>query len=103
MPFSADAAAPASDQPIAPPCLAMRVFRPPLPARVQTRDGHPDRLAARGIAGRVTHYAGPWRGSGDWWTPDAWARDEWDVALDGLGLFRIYMVGEQWYVGGCYD
>ena len=25
--------------------------------------------------------AGPWRSSGDWWDREAWARDEWDIAL----------------------
>jgi protein ImuB len=37
----------------------------------------------------VTHCAGPWRSSGDWWTPHPWSRDEWDVELSNRGLYVL--------------
>lgn len=67
---------------VASPSMALRVFRPPLPARVTLREGAPVFVAASGIRGHVVDRAGPWRASGDWWDV-AWSREEWDVALGG--------------------
>ncbi|HYP12432.1 MAG TPA: hypothetical protein VEQ63_00790, partial [Bryobacteraceae bacterium] len=84
--------------------LAIRLFRPPLPAEVTLARGRPIRIRSRVAAGVVTAYAGPWRISGDWWTPATWARDEWDVQIDSGALFRIYNEGlKGWYVEGSYD
>jgi protein ImuB len=63
------------------PTTALRVFRPPLPATVETHAGHPVRVFAFGVHGDVVTAAGPWRTSGDWWRDDAWSHDEWDVEL----------------------
>jgi len=66
-------------------CLGFRVFRPPLRAIVQADRGYPTQISAwganRSVHGRVVRMAGPWRTTGDWWRTDAWARDEWDVAV----------------------
>jgi protein ImuB len=66
--------------------LGFRVFRPPLRALVQTEHGHPREVSAwdknRSVYGKVVDLAGPWRTTGDWWRSDAWARDEWDVAIE---------------------
>ncbi len=53
------------------PLLALRLFRPPRAARVETRDGRPRRVAGDGIRGTVVWLAGPWRSSGDWWQQPA--------------------------------
>ena len=67
--------------------------------------------------GKVVGAAGPWRTSGEWWRRDAWARDEWDVAIEcrgqrsGVGgqrldvLYRIYreLSSGTWFVEGVYD
>jgi protein ImuB len=92
-----------------------RIFRPAWTASVQTAGGQPRRLDARAqslrkLSGKIIRAAGPWRGSGDWWRPDVWARDEWDVSLIDASsgdevLCRIYrdLISEQWYVAGIYD
>jgi protein ImuB len=49
---------------------ALRRCRQPVPARVAVADGRPVRVTTdrRGFAGgAVTHCAGPWRTSGEWW------------------------------------
>lgn len=85
--------------------LALRRFRPPRPARVEERDGRPHLILAQGVRGRVTELSGPWRISGDWWSPDAYAREEFDVALADGGLYRIYrdLARGGWFVAGTYD
>jgi protein ImuB len=56
------------------PCMALRIFRPPLPAIVEVRDGRPVHLAfaahavpAFKVASDIIWTAGPWRTSGAWW------------------------------------
>ena len=85
--------------------FALRIYRPPLLANVQAQEGRPVRIAARGVQGKALALAGPWRISGDWWTPDPWARDEWDVALSDGALYRIYFErpAGRWFVEGSYD
>ncbi len=85
--------------------IALRMYRPARAARVQTENGYPVRVAARGVHGRVLEAAGPWRTSGDWWREDAWSRDEWDLALSDGALYRIFRdrVSGEWFVEGAYD
>lgn len=92
--------------PAAPPVtMAFRIFRPPLPASVTTPAGAPLQVQAQGIRGRVLTAAGPWRTSGDWWRADAWARDEWDIALNDGGVYRICCdhASGRWHIEGTYD
>ena len=103
-------------RPFGPFLLGFRVFRPPLRAEVEAADGWPARvksqMAGRSIRGKVIRLAGPWRTSGDWWSEDGWARDEWDVAVavseaspDKGTLYRIYrdLRSNSWFVEGIYD
>jgi protein ImuB len=83
--------------------LVMRAIRPPRAARVQMASGQPVHVQADGVRGHVTAAAGPWRTSGDWWTNDPWARDEWDIALNDGALYRIYSEQGRWFVEGSYD
>jgi protein ImuB len=113
--------------------LGLRIFRPPLSATVELRDGRPSRIFARGpgaIRGEIVASAGPWRTSGDWWRGSAWAQDEWDVEVRSLvrrprtivgslypgsqqiatngsrtALYRIYrdLHSGEWFVRGSYD
>src|SRR5581483_843709 len=94
----------------APPVMGFRNFRPAWRADVRTNQRMPIRVRARSeetsnrIRGDVVCASGPWRGSGDWWRADVWARDEWDVAVldsksqEGEVLCRIYrdLTNEQW-------
>ena len=86
-----------------PPYLSFRMYRPPRMARVTLASGQPSFLAAEGIRGRILERAGPWRTSGDWWTGQAWSRDEWDIALSDGALYRIYCELRGWFVEGSYD
>ena len=47
--------------------------------------------------------AGPWRASGDWWTPSPWDREEWDVELSDGGLYRVFRSLREWFLEGVYD
>ncbi|HTX39212.1 MAG TPA: hypothetical protein VME43_29510 [Bryobacteraceae bacterium] len=85
------------------PRLTLRLFRPPRPARVSLAEGHPSFIAAPNIRGKVMDLAGPWRTSGDWWTAEAWSRDEWDIALSDGILYRLYCSPAGWFVEGAYD
>jgi protein ImuB len=85
------------------PRLALRIFRPARAARVALAAGQPSFVMADGVRGKVLDLAGPWRTSGDWWTPDAWQRDEWDIALSDCALYRLYCAPRGWFVEGTYD
>ena len=90
---------------------ALRMFRPPLRAAVTLENGelaHVICAKKKEVQGSVLWKAGPWRSSGDWWEREAWARDEWDIALqnaDGVVLYRLVhdLLGGGWFVEGTYD
>lgn len=100
-------AAPAAAGPSAGECLrlAMRLFRPALHARVRLAGCAPKAVTASCVKGNVLRCAGPWKISGEWWTPASWTREEWDVALDDGALYRIYceVPAREWYVQAVYD
>jgi protein ImuB len=117
------------------PCLvsALRRCRQPVPARVAVADGRPVRVTTdrRGFAGgTVTHCAGPWRTSGEWWLTDAsrnsqgstlnaqrgetsalrvetsgWNRDEWDVSLSDGAVYRVFRDrdADRWFIDAIVD
>jgi protein ImuB len=88
--------------------MVLRLFRPPLHAKVEVQRGQPVRVAFLQQRGVVIACAGPWRTSGEWWTNDGWRRDEWDVAVqakDSIALYRLYrdLNSGDWFVYGSYD
>jgi protein ImuB len=85
--------------------LVIRLFRPALAARVRLVELAPKDVVASGVKGTVVRSAGPWKTCGEWWAHTAWSREEWDVALDDGGLYRIYQESETsaWFVQGVYD
>ncbi len=90
---------------------ALRMFRPPLRANVTWENGELAGVVCtkkKEVQGSVLWKAGPWRSSGDWWEREAWARDEWDIALqsnEGVALYRLVhdLLGGGWFVEGTYD
>jgi protein ImuB len=85
--------------------LVIRIFRPALEARVRLVEQAPKNVVAAGVKGAVVRSAGPWKTAGEWWADTAWSREEWDVALDDGGLYRIYQESQtqDWFVQGIYD
>ena len=90
---------------------ALRMFRPPLRAIVTMENGELVSVACskkKEVQGNVLWKAGPWRSSGDWWDREAWARDEWDIALQNAESVALYhlvhdLLGGGWFVEGTYD
>jgi protein ImuB len=90
--------------------LALRRFRPAVPARVEvSAEQSPVWIGFSRKKARVTHASGPWRNGGEWWdAAGEWMREEWDVnlALDGhTALYRIFrdLGTRSWFVEGMYD
>jgi protein ImuB len=99
----------------------MRIYRPPLPATLEFREGRPTFLSCEGVRRQILAFAGPWKRKGDWWSETAWEREEWDIEirtlrpkvrteLSGNGenetaLYRAYkdLRAERWFVEGIYD
>ena len=95
----------------------LRRFRIPLAACVAVDDGRPVRVSAGSGVGScaVEACTGPWRTSGHWWKPlsavdrqasaGRWSHDDWDVALRGGGVYRIYRdrMRGGWFVTGMMD
>ncbi|MBK8475929.1 MAG: DNA polymerase Y family protein [Opitutaceae bacterium] len=83
--------------------LVLRRFRPPWPARVQLADMRPFRLESRLVCGEVRAVQGPWRSSGEWWKPEGWAVETWQVELAEGGLYQLACTAEGWCVEGELD
>src|SRR5262245_34586267 len=85
------------------PCN-LRLYRPPLEATVQLRNQIPIWIAFHGVHGPIVTASGPWRTSGDWWRPNMWDREEWDIEVIDA-LYRIYydVHLDRWYAQGVYD
>jgi protein ImuB len=107
--FDADAASgPWAGAALPAPALALRALRPPRAIRVFGQDGKPERVEARerdGPHGHVMQCAGPWRLYGEWWGEAPFARDYFDVELEGGGVWRIYhdLDAGGWWADGAYD
>jgi protein ImuB len=100
---------------------AMRIYRPPLPATIEFKEGTPAFLACEGARRQILAFAGPWKRKGDWWSETPWAREEWDIAIRTLrpkvqaehayrsenetALYRVYkdLRAKRWFVEGIYD
>jgi protein ImuB len=90
---------------------ALRIFRPALGVIVTMQDGKPAHILCptnKAMQGEILWAAGPWRSSGDWWEQEGWARDEWDIAVQGeagIALYRLVRdrLGGRWFLEGTYD
>jgi protein ImuB len=90
---------------------ALRIFRPPVGVVVTMGDGNPAYISCpknKEMQGEILWAAGPWRSSGDWWEQEGWARDEWDIAVQGetgIALYRLVRdrLDGRWILEGTYD
>lgn len=91
------------------PKLGLRLFRPPLPAKVGLAEDVPAAVVWKGRQKKLMNALGPWRSSGSWWDKaDSWQRDEWDVEVRSHGSTALYRIfrdrrSGQWFVAGIYD
>jgi len=92
--------------------MALHVFRPPIPARVQLEGNRPIFVSFQDCSGKIVHASGPWRTSGHWWEEGPWQEDAWDLEIQfskesftTTGLYRFIYDGllEKWFVRGMYD
>jgi protein ImuB len=89
----------------------LRIFRPPVNVVVTMQDGKPAHINCsknKERQGKILWAAGPWRSSGDWWEQEGWARDEWDIAVQGeagIALYRLVRdrLAGRWILEGTYD
>jgi protein ImuB len=82
---------------------ALRRYRPPIPATVELISGKPARIQSQAINGKIDRLSGPWHSSGDWWHPDRWDIQEWDIELAQGGLYRLTLSAGSWAITGGYD
>jgi transposase InsO family protein len=92
----------------APSMMALRLFWPPLQARMELDGDHPNRLFSSQVRGKILFAAGPWRNSGGWWEEENWDREEWDVEIrtgKTTALYSLYhdLARDEWYLQGEYD
>jgi protein ImuB len=87
------------------PRFCLRRFRPPRFAQVLVVNRQPVRVMSPVLSGRVVMAKGPWRTSGEWWRQDVWNRDEWDLALESGGVYRMFQEIDsgRWFLEGTYD
>lgn len=95
---------PPEEPPVHPPLgPVLRRFRPPWPVRVRLLGGRPADLAGEGWAGSVRSARGPWFAGGDWWKPERWANETWQVELSTGELYQLARSGGEWRVEGILD
>jgi protein ImuB len=87
----------------APAPAALRLLTPPEPVDVECTAGLPDAVWWRGRRLALVHADGPERLSGDWWRPDAFARDYWRCATGAEGTLLLYREAGGWHLQGWYD
>ena len=85
--------------------LALRRFRPPVPANVELRGNQPAFVWSETVRDPIRALAGPWFASGDWWEAGReWQREEWDIELESGGLYRLVRIPDTgWFLEGEYD
>ena len=84
--------------------LALRRYRPALPATVELRGREPAFVWCSTLRDAVRTVAGPWHASGDWWEQARfWQREEWDIELESGGLYRVIRTPAGWFLEGEYD
>lgn len=61
------------------PRVALRQFRPPENISVTLQNGRPTSFFLQKKRYIIEKAYGPWRTSGDWWNPELWNVEQWDL------------------------
>ncbi|HEY9154697.1 MAG TPA: hypothetical protein VIM69_06175, partial [Opitutaceae bacterium] len=84
--------------------LPLRRFRPPLSVHIESgNNGQPGFISGGPVHSPIAAVRGPWRSSGDWWKPENWSREEWDIELAIGGIYRLARIAADWYLDGEYE
>ena len=101
-----------STEPVLRNGIALRRLRPRVSITSQRNGDTPKSFYLYGVRFNVRRAYGPWRRSGQWWAPDVWSREEWDVEAESdtneedsplLCLFTHDLLRREWLVEGLYD
>jgi len=82
--------------------IAFSYFNPPIPADVLVREKRLVFLRTQYFSGHVTKYSGVWKANSKWWDK-SWKAQEWDVEIEGYGVYRLSRVNNDWFLVGEYD
>ncbi len=94
------------------PATSMRRMRPPIEIRVSMQQQRICHFLFEARRYVVLRCYGPWRSSGDWWRPEVWSSDSWDLAArvadDAQGELLLCVVGHdllrnRWQMEALYD
>lgn len=88
---------------------ALRRCRPPRRLTMEFRDSRPAAFSLAGQRYMIREAYGPWRRSGEWWTSEVWAQEEWDVCATAgkdealLCVLSHDLLHHQWQMDAVYD
>lgn len=82
--------------------IAFSYFRPPVHAEVLVRDKRLIFVRTQYFSGRVLEYSGVWRANSKWWDK-GWRAEEWDIEIEGNGVYRLCKANNDWFLTGEYD
>ena len=86
------------------PVIAFNYFRPARRAEIEIRDRKLVHVKTRDFTGRVIENGGVWRAASKWWdASENWKTQEWDVEIEGAGLYRLASANGEWFIVGEYD
>jgi protein ImuB len=89
--------------------VALRRYRPPLKLSVRHEDRRLVYFFLQGKRYSVQEAYGPWRRSGEWWSPGVWSREEWDVRATAqadeilLCIIAHDLLNQRWQLEAVYD
>ncbi|CAN5450338.1 hypothetical protein BH10ACI2_BH10ACI2_18930 [soil metagenome] len=82
--------------------IGFTYYHPPLRAEVLVRDGRLVFIKTRDFSGHATEYSGVWKANSKWWDK-SWKTQEWDVEVEGHGIYRLCKLDKEWFLAGEYD
>jgi protein ImuB len=93
------------------PAMALRRMRPPAQVKVWVVNRRVESFMFDEVRYRVARSYGPWRMSGEWWSPQVWSYDAWDIAAVRVGnetdvllcMLGFDLLRNRWQMEGLYD